>query len=154
MHAIPIDAIACTDGTEIIGGFLADALSGSGVRSINYGNKIAVLTPEINTGGQMIFRDNIQGMIWNKNVLILVASATTGISVKRLAECITYYGGKPAGVCAIFSAISETDGLKINRLFTTNELPRYRTFHAQDCPLCQNGTKLDAIVNSYGYSKI
>lgn len=154
LNSTMVDAVACTDGTEVIGGFIADALSGSSVRSINYGNQISVLSPEINTGGQMIFRDNIQSMVWNKNVLILVASATTGISVKRLIECIRYYGGKPVGVCAIFSAISEIEGLPIKRLFTASGFPQYRTFHASECPLCQNGTKLDAIVNSYGYSKI
>ena len=51
------------------------------------------------------FRDNIQPMIRGKHVLILMASVTTGITIRKIAECIQYYNGIAAGVSAIFSAV-------------------------------------------------
>ena len=72
-----IETIVCMDGCEVIGGFLADELRRNGIQSLNEGREINVITPEYNGTGQMIFRDNIQPMVWGKKVLLLLASATT-----------------------------------------------------------------------------
>ena len=113
-----------------------------------------IASPEIHTGGQLIFRDNMQAMIANKHVLLVVATATTGITVKRAVECIRYYGGIMEGAVALFSAVDEVDGIKIYSLFTPEDIPQYQTWHATECPMCAKHEKLDAIVNSYGYSRI
>jgi orotate phosphoribosyltransferase len=42
----------------------------------------------------------------------------------------------------------------VDSVFTRDDLPDYRTYSLQDCPLCKEGRKIDAIVNSYGYSKM
>lgn len=74
----PIDTIVCLDGCEVIGAFLASELSRAGVLSTNAHKTIYVVTPEFNSNGQMIFRDNLKPEIYGKNVLLLLASATTG----------------------------------------------------------------------------
>jgi len=102
----------------------------------------------------MIFRDNLQSAIWNKNVLLLVASITTGKTVNRALDCVRYYGGKTAGICALFSNVDEVQSVKVNGLFEVDDLPSYETFSAHSCPFCNDGIKIDAIVNSYGYSKL
>jgi len=56
----PIDTIVCLDGCEVIGAFLASELSRSGVLSTNAHKTIYVVTPEFNSNGQMIFRDNLK----------------------------------------------------------------------------------------------
>lgn len=149
-----IDTIVCMDGCEIIGAYLADELTRNGIMSINSHKTLYVVSPEIHTGGQMIFRDNMQAMIENKHVLLLLATATTGITVKRAVECIRYYGGIMEGAAALFSATTEIDGVKIASLFTPDDIPDYQTYHATECPLCRNKIKLDALVNSYGYSRV
>ena len=78
-----IDTIICMDGCELIGGFLANALSKSSLHGMNEKSDICVITPEFNPNGQIIFRDNIQPMVWEKRVLLLVASATTGKTINR-----------------------------------------------------------------------
>ena len=108
-----VDTILCLDGTQVIGAYLAQELNRSGFMSINAHQTIYVVTPEYDGNGQMIFRDNIQPMIRGKHVLILMASVTTGITVRKSAECIQYYGGMAAGVCAIFSAVTEVEGMRI-----------------------------------------
>ena len=65
----PIDTIVCLDGCEVIGAFLASELSRSGVLSTNAHKTIYVVTPEFNSNGQMIFRDNLKPEIYGKNVL-------------------------------------------------------------------------------------
>ena len=152
--ATPIDTIICMDGSEIIGGFLAREITKTAALSINSGKDISIVTPEFNASGQIIFRDNIQPMIWNRSVLLLVASATTGKTINRSLECIKYYGGKVAGIAAIFSAISEKQEIKIDALFTSDDLPDYHSYGFTECPDCKEHRKIDAIVNSYGYSKI
>ena len=46
------------------------------------------------------------------------------------------------------------EGLPVNSLFDPNDLPGYTSCDAQSCPLCRAGQKLDALVNSFGYSKL
>ena len=154
VNTTAVDTIICMDGCEMIGGFLAMEFTKSGIGSMNSTNDIYVVSPESNSNGQMIFRDNIQPMIWNKNVLLLVASATTGKTINRSLECIKYYGGMVRGITAIFSAIDEKQGIPVTSIYTEKDLPSYQTYAFEECPYCKEGNKIDAIVNSFGYSKI
>ena len=79
----PIDTIVCIEGCEVIGAFLASELSRAGILSMNAHKTIYVVTPEFNNNGQMIFRDNLKPEIAGKNVLLLLASATTGKTVRN-----------------------------------------------------------------------
>ena len=146
-----IDTIICLEGTEILGAFLADQLAQSG---INQGKDINLVTPELNAVNQMIFRDNTQNKIWNKKVLLLISSASTGKSILRAMDCLQYYSGDLVGTGAIFSAIDEVGGIHVNALFTEDDLPHYDNYPANECPMCKNGVKVDALVNSFGYSKL
>ena len=112
-----VDTILCLDGTQIIGAYLAQELNQAGFVSINAHQTIYVVTPEYDATSQLIFRDNLQPMIRDKHVLILTASVTTGISVRKAMECVQYYGGTVAGACGIFSACPEVDGMKIQSIF-------------------------------------
>ena len=154
MAGLVVDTIICLDGTQVVGTLLAQQLSAGGFNSMNQHNTIYVVTPEYNTNSQMVFRDNLVPMVYNKNVLILNASVSTGITVKRAAESVRYYGGKVSGVCAIFSDIKEVDGMKINTVFGPQDIPDYATYDAAECPLCKAGQKIDALVNAFGYSKM
>lgn len=149
-----IDTIICMDGCEIIGAYLADELTESGIMSLNAHKTIYIVTPEIHSGGQLIFRDNMQPMIYGKHCLLLLASATTGRTIERALECIKYYGGIVEGVSSIFSANKTVDDMDINYIFSIEDLPDYHTYSASDCPICARKQKLDAIVNSYGYSRL
>lgn len=154
MLTVPVDTILCFDGTQVIGAFLAKQLSEAGILSYNAHKTIYVVTPETHSTGQMVFRDNIQPMIRGKHVLILMASVTTGITVRKSMECIQYYGGMVSGVSAIFSARDEVEGVPVNHVFGQAELPDYETYKPHDCPFCRAGQRIDALVNSYGYSKL
>jgi len=151
--SVPLDTIICLEGTQTLGAFVAEQLADSG-RSVNAGKDICVITPELNSNNQMIFRDNTQNMIWNKQILLLISSASTGKTIDSCLECLRYYSGKLVAVTAIFSAIDEIDGIKINSVFTADELPEYMTHTASDCPMCRAKQKVDAIINDHGYSRI
>ncbi|MBE6851303.1 MAG: orotate phosphoribosyltransferase [Ruminococcus sp.] len=148
-----IDTIICLEGTEMIGAFLARDLCERGA-GMNSGSDISVITPETNMNNQMIFRDNIQKKIYNKQIVLLMASVSTGKTINRSIECLQYYSGNLVGISAIFSAIPTYGEINVNAAFTTADLPEYWSAAASECPLCANGTKVDAIVNSFGYSKI
>lgn len=154
MGSTVVDTIVCMDGTEIIGSYLAEELTRSGIMSMNQHQTMYIVTPEFNSVGQMIFRDNLQHMIKGKHILLLLASATTGRTIERSLECIHYYGGIITGISAIFSASKEISGIPINTLFKLEDIPEYRTYPHNQCPYCQAGKKIEAIVNSYGYSKL
>ncbi len=146
-----IDTIICLEGTEMLGAFLAESISDSG---INRGEDIAVITPELNYNNQMIFRDNTQGKIWQKQVLLLISSASTGKSINRAIDCLKYYNGNLAAISAIFSAIDELNGISVKAIFTEDDIPGYSTSIPSECEQCKQGNKVDALVNSFGYSKI
>ena len=73
-----IDTIVCLKNTEVIGAFMAEALADSSNMSMSAGNNISVVTPEFDFTGQILFRENSQRMIENKQVLILTDSMATG----------------------------------------------------------------------------
>ena len=149
---IPVDTIVCLDGTEVVAAFLAETISAKELRGINRHGAIAVLTPEINTSGQLMFRDNYQKMINHKNILLLVAQATTGITITQAIECIDYYRGQTIGINALFSAIDEIRGMSINSISPRDYVADYSTYPA-NAPVAKAKHKIDALVNSYGYSK-
>ena len=103
---------------------------------------------------QMIFRDNLVGEIQGKNVLLLLATATTGMTMRRSLECIEYYGGQVQGICAVFSAIKSINGMRVESMFDTSDIPGYQAYEVHNCPYCKAKQKLDAMVNGYGYSKL
>jgi orotate phosphoribosyltransferase len=133
---------------------VAEQLADENQYSLSKGNNISIITPEMYQDGQILFRDNKQRMVENKQVLILAASITTGKSVKQAIESVLYYGGRVCGISAIFSSVNKIAGMEVNTIFTSSDLPHYRAYSPEDCPKCREGQRIEAIVNSYGYSKL
>ena len=150
----PVDTILCLDGTAVIGTCVADELTKSGFQTINAHQTIYVLEPEYNANSQMIFRENVQPMIRGKHVLVLMASVTTGFTAKRSIEAIDYYGGRVAGVAALYRAVDEVGGHPVRSVYSVSDLSDYSSYDYHDCPYCKSGQKIDALVNSFGYSSL
>ena len=102
----------------------------------------------------MLFRENIRPSIEGKNVLLLLATMTTGETVRKSLECIEYYGGNVVGVSAIFGTMTKVEDTEVFPLFTTEDLPGYQTFAPHECPYCKKGMPIEAMVNGFGYSKL
>lgn len=149
-----IDAILCLDGTEVIGTCLAEELTKNHFHNINAHQTIYVITPEHTANSQLIFRDNIAPMIASKHVLILAASVVTGYTANAAVEAINYYGGKVVGIASIFATVEKCNDITVHSAFDPKDLPDYATYSSHDCPLCKKGVKIDALVNTYGFSKL
>lgn len=149
-----VDTILCLDGTEVIGACLADELTKSNLMNINAHQTIYVVTPEMTSSSQLLFRDNIVPMIKGKHVLVLAVSVATGGTVKAAMEAVKYYGGEVVGIASIFSTVEECDGYLVNSVFNPNDLDGYYACPSHECPLCKEGKKLDALINSHGFSKL
>ena len=128
-HTTVVDTILCLDGTEALGA----------QRWIYI---------------QLLFRENTAPMIAGKHVLVLAASVTTGYTAESAVEAINYYGGIPVGVAALFATRKECAGFPITSIFDPNDLPGYESHDAHDCPWCKAGQRIDALVNSFGYSSL
>ena len=150
----PVDTILCLDGTAVLGTCVAEELTKTGFRTINQHQTIYVLEPEYNANSQIIFRDNIKPMIQGKTVLILMASVSTGYTAKRSIEAIGYYGGSVAGVAAVYRAVDEVAGYPVRSIYSIDDIPDYESYDYRECPYCKKGQKLDALVNSFGYSEL
>ena len=150
-----IDTIVCLDGTELIGAFMAEFLADTGIMSINSGKNISIITPDVNAYGQLVFMDSTLRMIKHMQVLVLAASVTTGQTITRAAEAVSYYGGTVRGVAAIVSNVEQTaEGMEIFSIFQKEDLPDYQAYLPSECPMCRKKMPIDAIVNSFGYSKL
>ena len=149
-----IDVIVYLEGTEIIAAYLADELLKPGLSVMNSDSEIRVITPMNSVHGNFIFHENIQEKIKNKNIMLMVASISTGATVKRAMQCIAYYGGNLVGVSAVFSAFPEISHHEVHSLFTYEDIPGYRFYKPSDCDMCKAGNKLDALINSEGYTQI
>ena len=153
-HSTIVDTVLCLDGTQVIGTCLANELTKDGFANMNAHQTIYVITPEYTTGSQIILRDNLAPMVKGKHVLILAASITTGYTVQGAVEAIRYYGGEPAGVTAIFATVDNCAGYPVASIFDPHDLPDYQSYDAHSCPWCKEGKKIDALVNSFGYSSL
>ncbi len=149
-----VDTILCLDGTEVIGACVAEELTRDDFINLNAHQTIYVISPEFIGGGQMIFRDNLVQMLANKHVLILAASVTTGKSALAAIDAINYYGGHIVGISSIFATVNECDGHPVHSIFNPHDLGDYQSFKPHQCPICQRGEKIEALVNSYGYSAL
>lgn len=149
-----VDTILCLEGMSLVGACLADELTRNGYHSVNENHDIYVVEPEFNSNNQIIFRDNIQPMITNKRVLVLMASVTTGRTADRSLEAVGYYGGTVVGVASLYSAVDKIGKVNVSSMYSISDLPDYKSYDYKDCPMCKAGRKIDALVNSFGYSCI
>ena len=149
-----VDSILCLDGMQVIGTCLAEELTKGNFISLNEHQTIYVLTPEHTAGSQIIFREGLQSALRGKHVLILAASVTTGYTAQSAVEAIRYYGGEVAGIASIFATVEECAGYPVRSVFDPNDLDGYQSYPAHECPMCRAGNRIDALVNSFGYSKL
>ena len=149
-----VDTILCLDGTQVIGTCLADELTKGNFLNLNAHQTIYVVAPEFTSSSQIIFRDSVVPMIEGKNVLILAASVTTGYTTKSAIEAVNYYKGKVAGIASLFATADMCMGYPVQSVFDPNDLPGYASYPSHECPMCREGKKIDALVNSFGFSKI
>ncbi len=150
----PVDSILCMDGTSTVGTCLAKELTKAGGRSLSEGSNIYIVKGELNSSGKLIFRDNARFMLEGKHVLILACSLTTGKTVLQGKESVEYYGGRVVGAASIYAAVDNVEGLPVVSIFDTNTIPDYVSYSPSECPMCKAGQPIDAVVNTYGFSKI
>ena len=150
----PVDTILCLDGTAVLGTCVAEELTKSGFATINAHQTIYVVEPEYNANSQIIFRDNIKPMIQGKTVLVLMESVTIGYTANRSIEASHYYGGHVAGVAASYRAVDQIAGYPVRSVYSIDDIPDYESHDYHDCPYCKQGQKIDALVNSFGFSAL
>lgn len=155
IHSTIVDTILCVDGTEVIGTCIADELTKGDFANMNAHQTIYVISPEFTPGSrQIMFRDNLVPMVSGKHVLIVAASVTTGKTAQAAIDAVRYYGGQVVGVSAIFATVDDCDGYPVTSIFDPNDLENYQSYNSHNCPLCNSGMKIEALVNSFGYSKL
>jgi len=154
VSSVLIETIICLERTEVIGAFLAQELTQSGIGMINSGAEIYVVTPISNDIGQLSFQSSMIKQILNKNILLLTNTVSSGRSLNSALDCISYYHGKVAGISALFMASPNDSDYKLNTIFTPDDIPNYKIYKSRNCEMCRAGQKLDALVSSEGYTKI
>ncbi len=149
-----VDTIVCMDGTDVIGAFMAEEFQARGFYNQNQHDTIYVIRPEFSSDNQMMFRDNMTSSLWRKNIILLMSSTTTGLTVRHCMDCIQYYGGILQGISSVFSIIDEVDNIKINTIFDREDVPDYVAYKREECPMCASGHRVEAMVNGFGYSRL
>jgi orotate phosphoribosyltransferase len=149
-----VDTILCLDNMEVVGAYLANKLTKAGVHSMNSHQTIYIATPEYDSSGQIIFRENSKHMVKGKNVLLLLATVSTGNTIQNALQSINYYGGRVMGISAIFSAATKVVDIPVNSLYGPKDLPDYFNYKPDDCPMCRAKQPVDALCNGFGYSLI
>ena len=130
-----IDTIVCMDGSEVIGAFLARHLSQKDRFAVNSNKNINVVTPEYDSNGQLIFRDNLVPMVTGKSVLLLISTVNSGLTIGRALECVEYYGATVQGIASVFSTMEQVNDVPVFSLFTPDDIPGYITSHPNTCKI-------------------
>ena len=149
-----IDTVICMDGCEVIGAYVAQELSSMGFSTTNAHKTSYIITPEFDSAGQMVVRENIKPMLKDKHVLVVLATAMSGHTIEKSLRCIESYGGIVEGISVIFGVVNEIEGHPVNAVFSVEDIPDFRLSDPKDCPDCKNHVKMDAIINSYGYTPL
>ena len=149
-----VDTVVCMDGTEVTGAYLATEFESEHITTTNQHKTVYVISPEQSRDNQIIFRDNTKSMIAGKHIVLLLATTTTGETIKKSMEGIQYYGGIIEGIGSLFSTVDSVNGVKVNYLFDADVVTSYQAFPKTDCPFCKKGMKIEAVVNGFGYSKL
>lgn len=149
-----VDSIVCMKETEVIGAYMAEELLQAGISVINSSNEIHVLKPTNSVSGKLIFEHNLQEWIFNRNIILLVDTISSGRTIKSAMDCLSYYGGLVVGISALFHGCREEIHHKMHAMFTYEDIPDYQIFSPDHCAMCEEGSKLDAIITSEGYIKI
>lgn len=153
-YSSPVDTILCLDSTEVIGTCIANEMTKMELANMNLHQTVYIVTPEHTSGSQLLFRENIAPMIKDKNVLILAASVVTGFTARGAIEAVKYYNGRVAGIASVFASVNECEGYPVTSVFNPKDLPDYVSYDSHKCPMCREGKKIDALINSHGYSKL
>ena len=149
-----IDTIVCIEKTSVIGAYLAEELLQDGTSSINSDGLIHVVSPITSAYGNWVFPSKRVEWIKDRNILLLVATISSGRTLNSMLECISYYGGKLAGISTLYLASPDMYQHTVNALFTSEDISGYRLFTPGDCEMCKNGQKIDALISSEGYTKV
>jgi len=151
-NGINVDTVLCLYETQALGAYLAHELARPNIMKMDPNQEVFVVGSEYDANGNIIFRDNLVRMIKNKNVVVLISAITSGKTVARAMESVEYYGGKVAGISSVFSAVESINGIHVNTIFSSDDIPEYKAYQAHDCPMCQQGMAVMAIANHFGYS--
>ncbi len=154
MASTLVDTIVCMEGTELIGAYLAEELTGKGTTAINRDKDIYVVKPMNNVNRQLTFQSNIQNLISDHRTLLLISSISSGTTLKSAVECLNYYGADLVGISALFTTKPEGLDQEVNYLFTKDDIPNYKMYKIKECDLCKAGRKLDAIIIQGGYTNL
>lgn len=149
-----VDTVICMDGTEVIGAYFVEELSESGSMILNQDHEINIITPASSVSGQLIFQPNYQDMIKNKNIILLLSTVSSGKTLYRAIDCLSYYGGNLIGVSALFSAVDTYKNYDVHSVFTPKDIPGYRSFSPSACEMCRENIRLNAIINENGYMNL
>ncbi len=153
-NGIQVDTVLCLYETQTLGAYLAHELARPNMFRPNPNQTVYVIGSEYDANGKIIFRDNLQRMIKEKNILILISCITSGKTVEQAMESVQYYGGKVVGISSVFSAVESIEGVHVNTLFDKTDIPHYTAYPMHACPYCAQGMPVDAISNGYGYSML
>ena len=83
-----------------------------------------------------------------------MASATTGQTIIKATQALSYYGANISGISAVFSAANSSMGIPIKSLFTIKDIPDYKAYAPEGCSMCRDKKAIDAFANAFGYSSI
>ena len=59
-----------------------------------------------------------------------------------------------AAFCALFATVDSCAGMPVRAIFNPNDLEGYTSYPSHECPLCKQGKRIYALVNSFGFSKL
>ena len=57
-------------------------------------------------------------------------------------------------MAALYRAVDEVEGYPVRSIYSIQDLPDYQSYDYRECPYCKRGEPIDALVNSFGYSKL
>ena len=122
--------------------------------AVNSDKNINVITPEYDSNGQLLFRDNLVPMVTDRNVLIPHFHGQLGQEHPPCSGVRAVLRRKGAGDRCGVQHLGGDGGVPIYSLFTPEDIPGYATYSPENCAMCRAGERINALANSYGLSAL
>ena len=82
------------------------------------------------------------------------ATATKSIMTGLLRDELGFDGIAVTDSMNIYRAVDRVEGYPVRSIYSVDDLPDYESYDYRECPYCKRGRRLDALVNSFGFSAI
>ncbi len=135
-----------------VGGIILSQWAAYHLSQLTNKDVLSIFTEKVSSPDQLFnknqeFKRGYDGLVKEKNVLIVEDLTTTGGSIKRVVDAVRNAGGNIVSVCVMINRDPKlVNSTTLGVPFTQLGILEAEAFDENECPYCKNNTPINSIV--------